>query len=441
MKRNKKKQTKSKKLYVVSDLHIGGEGLLNTFEAKPEFLSFLKTLRQEARKYEIELVIAGDFIDFWDFQNIYGLKRLKHTTEKFKLLFEAIRQTGEKIKITLIPGNHDHDLACEKQYVEALKNFNVDLKQVEYLNRTINGKKIRIEHGNQMSSFNRFENFKSKEEKPYGYYIYRNIVKKIVDAAGQNKKKRRWLADLPRFHYPYTMTPRWFLSNYFYHELAMILKIIAAPFMLLFTASLLVFFLAIASRLRLINIPDVFYFTNFLGPVKYLANIIIIYNFISLFLVSLFWFLFKIVKRDVIKNLSDYGIQVNKQEIKRIKDHYLIKIRQFFKINPDYDIFIFGDTHKALLKKTKVGGKAKIIANSGAWNKFFHIVKSWSLLPSVCVPYYDLSYLVIDFNQNQARIRLKHIEKRASYRLTLLQRIAIAFRKRDVAKQEKTISI
>ena len=64
-------------------------------------------------------------------------------------LFRQLRETGARMTITLIPGNHDYDLACVPEYAAELARYNVRLEPVVSITRIVAGRKVWIEHGNQ----------------------------------------------------------------------------------------------------------------------------------------------------------------------------------------------------------------------------------------------------------------------------------------------------
>jgi hypothetical protein len=54
----------AKKLFFVSDLHMGGDGRLQHCDYTTEFVGFLKELEGEGA--DTELLIVGDTFGFWD---------------------------------------------------------------------------------------------------------------------------------------------------------------------------------------------------------------------------------------------------------------------------------------------------------------------------------------------------------------------------------------
>ena len=118
--------------------------------------------------------------------------------------------------ITLLPGNHDYDLACVPAYAGELTRYNVRLEPRVSITRTIAGRTIWIEHGNQYDDFNRFPDFGNRWALPLGYFVTR----RVVAAAGQTAARTtsKWLDDVESV-YPNEDIPFWVLSNHFYKDM------------------------------------------------------------------------------------------------------------------------------------------------------------------------------------------------------------------------------
>ena len=150
--------------------------------------------------------------------------------DQFPNIFEALQNTGETVKITMLPGNHDYEIACYPEFVEMLKPYNIHLEQTPAITREIGGKKIWIEHGNQYDAFNHMPDFGNPYAQPIGYFI----TSSVVSTAGKHSKfgKYNWLKDIQSV-YPSEQIPYWVLSNYFYHEMSPLLRWLILPFVLL----------------------------------------------------------------------------------------------------------------------------------------------------------------------------------------------------------------
>jgi hypothetical protein len=124
----------------------------------------------------------------WEFTNIKGPEKLQALMQQFPNIFEAFREAGEKIKITLLPGNHDYEIACYPEFVGILKDFNIDLEQRPAIPRELAGKRFWIEHGNQYDDFNRMPDFGNPYAQPVGYFI----TSGMVSGAGKHSEYGRW---------------------------------------------------------------------------------------------------------------------------------------------------------------------------------------------------------------------------------------------------------
>ncbi|MBD3300619.1 MAG: hypothetical protein GF347_04680 [Candidatus Moranbacteria bacterium] len=431
--------SQGKKLYFISDLHIGGEGILNRFTARKKFIALLDKLKKESKKYDLTLYILGDFLNLWEIQSHKELDKFNHIVQSHPKIFQKIKQVGRLITINVIPGNHDHELACFKEYPRLFKKWNLNLLQQENLSISINNKKIWVEHGNRFDSANKIERFGDINDTPYGYHVQKNIILKIINYAQKHPCKNPWLADLPFFNYPYKIGPGWFISNYFYKELAPFLRYLLTPFFILFIFNLVILIFSILTYTDLIKTPDIFYITNYLGPVKYLTNFVIGYNLILLIVYLSFYLAYRVIKKDLKNSLKDYGINLKSKnyDINRHRWHETAK--NFLAQNKEHEILIFGHSHTDFMEKHK----NKIIVNTGSWTKTFKPIKTWSNLPNVYIPYFKLSYLIITpVDQNKLKLELKYWPKKAKVNLTKTQKISTLFKKVDTPSlKDKTLII
>ncbi len=85
-----------------------------------ELVEFLDDLAAKTDE-DIELVIVGDAFGLWEFTKVDGEDKLDVLIGQFPRIFETFRRTGEAIRITLLAGNHDYELACYPAFVDSLK--------------------------------------------------------------------------------------------------------------------------------------------------------------------------------------------------------------------------------------------------------------------------------------------------------------------------------
>lgn len=135
-----------------------------------EFLERLERIDENA-----ELIVNGDAFGLWEFTTIEGLAKFDRLEETYPELFEQLRATGENVRITLLPGNHDHELAAYDEYVDRFAEYNVDLVQDESITRPVGDRAIHFEHGHQRDPNNEIENWGSPHATPLGYF-YNTLV-------------------------------------------------------------------------------------------------------------------------------------------------------------------------------------------------------------------------------------------------------------------------
>ena len=210
--------------YFISDMHIGGEGPLDECEFENELIDFLKMLENEPGN--TELIIVGDAFGLWELTEIKGVEKLRTIVRSHLPLFEQFRRTGAKIRITLIPGNHDYDLACDPEYIPLLKEYGITLEPKIAITREILGRRIWIEHGSQHDESNSFPDFGNPHAVPFGWFV----MDYVVNRAGKYSDYGRgnWLKDLQSVH-PMQALPHWVFSNYIYREMAPMFRFALLP--------------------------------------------------------------------------------------------------------------------------------------------------------------------------------------------------------------------
>jgi UDP-2,3-diacylglucosamine pyrophosphatase LpxH len=221
--------------YFISDLHIGGDGALDQCDFEAELIGFLRRLADGP--HPAELIIIGDAFGLWELTEVMDDTKIQLIAGTHRELFDEFRETGQRIRITLVPGNHDYELACVPAYKEELVQYNIRLESETYITREVAGRKLWIEHGNQHDAFNTFPDFGNRYGMPSGYFI----TVSTVAAAGRSAQRGRslWLSDLESV-YPNEEIPFWMWSNYFYKEMGPILRWCLVPFLLLLSVSVII---------------------------------------------------------------------------------------------------------------------------------------------------------------------------------------------------------
>ena len=416
----------SKEYYFISDLHIGGDAALDFCDFENELIICLREL--ESKSGDTELIINGDIFGMWELTGVEVGDKLRTIISSHRDLFDQFRKTGERIRITVIPGNHDYELACYPDFVTLLGEYNITLEQKEYITRPVAGKKIWIEHGNQHDSFNAIADFGNPYVTPFGYYVTRQVVSNAGKYSLLGRVK--WLKDMESVS-PNEQVPDWVVSNYFYREMSPILRWILLPFIFLFAATLVTFIGNILERTGIIG--TYIFSRNYmmsLGIFGRLYWIIFFVNSLILGFLIIFSIPIAFLYRDIMKTLARYGLRTGAGlKIQKIKN-YLDAARRVFESHPDVAVYIFGHTHDAFLDRVD----GRVIINTGTWlKKLTRVPAHFKLLPDVYYPSFRLNYFRIGEEDGKIVIDYVRLPKEAPSGLTLLQRFVILGRSRGVA--------
>ena len=411
-------QTTPPKYYFISDLHIGGDGDLDICNFEQELIAFLREVASQPPS--TELIIVGDAFGLWELTQGRGPEKLEFIAARHPALFEQFRRTGERIRITLMPGNHDYDLACYPAYRDTLARYGIRLDTREHIERTVAARRIWIEHGNQRDEANTFPDWGDPYGEPAGYFITTAVV--AASGRGAEHGTGPWLSDLESV-YPTEEIPAWVLSNYFYREMGMTLRWCLLPFLLLFTFSVLVVAGRGLENIRLLP-TKVFHarFGNRLGMTGRLIDVVVWVNgtvivFLLVLAVPTYF-----LARDVRATLYRYGIDVS-EDLKESKDrNYVAAARAVFQADPSVALFIYGHTHAVSMREID----GRYVINTGTWLKRVQRVRPRiGMLPAVYVPSYRLNYFVVTPACPDVRVEYHVIPKQIGKELTLLQRMVL----------------
>lgn len=414
-----------KEYYFISDLHIGGDEALGVCDFQEELISFVDGIARSEKN--AELIIVGDVFGLWEFTGVEGTEKIEKLIDQFPDIFEAFRRVGEKIKITVLPGNHDYELSCYPKFVDIFKAYNIKVEQSAAIIREIGGKKLWIEHGNQYDATNRMPDFGNPHAMPIGYFITNNMVGK----AGQISEQGRynWLKDIQSV-YPTELIPDWIMSNYFYREMSPILRWILLPFLLLSGVTL---FVLGGSALEYFNITDDNIFLNnwifdSLGVVGSLLQIILSINVIALLVFLAMAIPVGLILKDLKQTLKRFDIEMDMAKLTGSKNNsYIEAAGKIFENDADIIAFIYGHTHTPSIKQKG----DRFVINTGTWLKQFERVSPrFGLLPAIYVPHYNLNYFKVKTEGGNIIIEYHKIAKSASSDLSLIQRLMVSRQKR-----------
>ncbi|WP_121742651.1 metallophosphoesterase [Natronorubrum halophilum] len=404
--------------YVISDLHIGGDEQLGEVDFLDELLGFLERL--ETTDEDAELLINGDAFGLWEFTEVDGLEKFDILTERYPELFEQLQATGESVPITLLPGNHDSELAAYDEYVERLAEYNVDLVQSESITRSIGDRTIWFEHGHQQDPNNRFEDFGNAYETPLGYFYNTHVTSR----AGRLSDRGRynWLKDVQAIT-PTERVPRWLLSKYFYREMNPLLRYAVIPFLLLFNISVL---LAVLAGLDVMGIWTMPVATTDavlarLGLVGEAVHFLLVVNVAVAGMIILIGIPVYFVLRDVGETVERFGIFETDLTVDP-EEPYEEAAREVFADRPETAVFCYGHTHRPGV--TEVDGR--LLVNTGTWLKRLHrrdVVAG--VLPPVFYPSYQLCAVRISAVPDGVAVEYEEIGKPSpsAEEITLTERL------------------
>ncbi|WP_137288998.1 metallophosphoesterase [Natronorubrum halophilum] len=402
----------------ISDLHMGGDEELTALDFESELLSFLADLEESGD--DVELIINGDAFGLWEYAEVEGAAKLDRVIEDHPRVFEQLRATGEEIDITLIPGNHDYDLACYPSHIDRLAAFNVTLEPEISITREVGDARIWIEHGQQHDANNRMPDWGNPDALPVGYFV----VQRIVAAAGRYSEQARgdWLRDIQSVA-PMEEIPRWLLSNYFYREMSPYLRAIVVPLLVFFNITIIYLFGTILEAAGII--PSWVFTDNpvihALGIADIVLELIITINLVIIAVLLLLAIPFWLFRRDLERTLERFGVVLSGVRVGQGDEPFLRAARETLEANPDVAVFVYGHTHRASL--TKWGDR--VVVNTGTWLKKLQHVETWfSRLPGIYVPSFRLNYFRIFAEGDRVVVEYEEIETDESRDLTRFQRLA-----------------
>jgi UDP-2,3-diacylglucosamine pyrophosphatase LpxH len=408
----------------LSDLHLGGDGELQHCDFSEEFVAFLKELASNGD--DAELVIGGDTFGFWETTTVQGTAMFDEIVEQHRAIFEQLRETGKRVKITVVAGNHDYDLACDPGFRDKLAAYNLELHPEISLKRELLGRTLWVEHGQQSDPVNASPDYGNRYALPLGYFITRTVV-----AGGSRHStfgRGNWLKDLRSV--ATEQIPDWVLSNYFYREMGPVIRAVSTVFLLLLSFTLVALVAEVLSFLGIFNANlmldnPVFRSLGFVGSV---LHAIVVVNMLILFFMLIVALPGWLVLHDVLKTLRRFRISPTEfaSGEGRTDEAYVRRAREVFAENPETAVYLFGHTHHAFLLRED----DRVIINMGTWLKILDRVPvRVGYLPSVYHPAFRLNYFHIRAEQSRIVIRYVEIPKTPARELGLLQRFVTLGRK------------
>lgn len=426
--------TEDKSYYVISDLHMGGDEQLEEVEFLDELLAFLQRL--EETDENAELVLNGDVFGLWEFTTIEGTEKLDAIEEMYDDLFEQFRKTGENIDLTILPGNHDHELAAYDEYVDRFAEYNITLTQDKDITRKIGDQQIHFEHGHQRDANNRIEDWGNPHATPLGYY-YNTLV---TSRAGQKSDRGRynWLKDVQAVT-PTERMPVWLFSKYFYREMNPLIRYSLVPFLLLFNISIIFAIIAGLDVAGFWSAPTVLtaeFFSQF-GRTGTAIWFLFTINTAIVGLLLLIAIPLYFIRRDIRKTINRFGVFETALTVDP-SGPYEKAATELFEKDDATTIFCYGHTHRPELRDVDGG----VIVNTGTWLKRLHrrdgII---GLLPPVFYPSYQLYVVKMSPTDDGVAVEYEQIEKPspATEELTRTERFFTVGREPEPELPERVI--
>jgi UDP-2,3-diacylglucosamine pyrophosphatase LpxH len=408
--------------YLISDLHIGGDAGLNQVEYEREFIEFLQKIK--AGPLPAELIILGDTFGLWELTTVPPADRMSWIIRTHPELFEQFRSTGETVRITAIPGNHDHDLFCTSRYRDTLAKYNIRVEAESHIKRPAGRKSIWIEHGDTHDPFNAYNHSGNCDSVPPGFHLTRGVASSAARSAHLGKSP--WLRDLESV-YPNEELPRWLISNYFYREMGTLLRWIFVPLMSLFWVSVIVL---IGALLEYTGVLETSFFTTplstYIGLPGRLLDWMIWIDAVAVVVLLILSVPGFFIIRDIRKALRRFGLAPPRKLTADKDNRYTAAARKVFARHPDVVVFAYGHTHQPSLKRTD----GRVILNTGTWLKRLERVRPWIRpFPPVYVPSFQLNYFVVSSKNDRITVTYHDVPKRPQKELTALQRFLILGKK------------
>ena len=371
--------------YLISDLHIGGDEQLQQVDFLDELLGFLAELEESDE--DAELIIDGDAFGLWEFTNVEGPAKFDALVDHYPELFAQFEATGREIPITLIPGNHDYELAAYPEYEDRLAEYNITLEREVAIERAVGDHVVHVEHGMQEDPNNRIPDFGNPYANPPGYFVNRQITSRAGRLSGRGKYN--WLKDIQAVT-PMTQIPDWLFSNYFYREMSAWLRFSVVPFLLLFNLAVLYVSIVALDAFGIWSLPLslVERTLGLFGPAGRLVELVLAGNLVLIVVLLAISIPLSVFARDFRKTLRRFGLVRSEAEYEPV-EKYLDRAKAVFESDPSVAVYVYGHTHRP--SATEIDDR--LVINTGTWLKRLQRVDPISgILPPVYYSSYRLNY-------------------------------------------------
>lgn len=416
----------SKVYYILSDLHIVGEGIKDPFVCEEELISLLDNMEGVEGAC---LLFLGDLFDFWQMEG-EPADRLRAVIEVHKPLFAALRKFGHQHRILYLPGNHDREAAWDVPLRELLSDYAIEtiadqqmLAEVETLGNAV-PVRILAEHGHAGDPYNQFYHDPHPAERTFGEHLMRLFVNPIKSM--EINREESWLRDIDNVH-PLAAVPWWVASKYFYLEAGFWLKALALPAMMLFSFT----------KIGLVVLGLQFFGVNLAAwGVPHIPRPLV-YTMVGLMGIDVFalvlLFVLGGIRRDFLRTLRRWGYEDLDMIVRERKIRIEKQVRRALR-ESGADAYVYGHTHEEELRDLPGG---RLLCNTGSWMKRMYRMKAHFHLPPVFVPGFRLTYLRVSGTETGAHFELHVRRKHIDPPLTYLERFALLFKPKPWEPEEE----
>ena len=157
---------KIRKLYVISDLHLGGRPgfQMCSPESQARLVRFIQYVTEQAKRGPVHLLVNGDIVDFlaeapWEAftsDAAGSLKKLYQIFDHTASVWEAWQKflAAEYAQLTLLIGNHDAELSFAEVRQALRRKLGKGYLDIIHDNEAFVDGPVLIEHGNRYDKWN-----------------------------------------------------------------------------------------------------------------------------------------------------------------------------------------------------------------------------------------------------------------------------------------------
>jgi hypothetical protein len=416
----------------VSDTHMGGDPGADLFEAHAELIALLDELATHTGP--VELVLAGDIFDLLRIGEVPATEdRVSVTLARpgYEGVVAAWRSfaAGRGHRVIYLPGNHDVEAWWNERIQNTLRSAGlVHEFALSYAARFRSAPErlVYSEHGNQLDPSNARRDYADRSETPIGDHVVAELIRPFasrLQASGGLP-----LQDLPHV-YPLTLIPDWLAGRLFYDLVSRVVGYVLLPLVAAFGLFYgLAYVVAAIQSVR----PD---------PSTIQALFLEVGRYVALLVVAFFLF-FVIARRAALRAVSMLGPGVSVfdeevaslERVEALKDNDNVVPHHPYIRYRDIDVWVWGHSHAPSLNWVpRASRDPGIAANCGCWLRQVRPVAAHFRAPPVFVPRFVLTHIRVRLDADGVRVELWDRARRAPWRLTWIERLAILGARDDSA--------